>query len=68
MTIEGDGWIDVREISLAGVALELTWIDEQTWQLTVPLVNGPNDLTLVATDLHGGVVGSDTIVVTSTAP
>ncbi|GDX83434.1 hypothetical protein LBMAG42_52450 [Deltaproteobacteria bacterium] len=68
VTIEGDGWIDVREISLAGVALELTWIDEQTWQLTVPLVNGPNDLTLVATDLHGGVVGSDTIVVTSTAP
>ncbi|MSQ03278.1 MAG: hypothetical protein EXR71_15530, partial [Myxococcales bacterium] len=68
--IEGEGWIDVRQITREGEALplELTWVDAQSWQVTVPLVNGTNDVSLVATDLHGGVVGTDALVVTSTAP
>ena len=64
--LEGTAWIDVRQITLGGVALELIWIDGENWQVTVPLVIGPNELTLVATDLHGDVVGTDSIVVTST--
>ncbi len=34
---------------------------------TVPLSQGPNELTLVATDLHGALVGTDSITVSSSA-
>jgi hypothetical protein len=66
--LEGEGWIDVREIALSGAAepLPVTWPDDLTWQVIVPLEDGPNELVLVATDHHGAVVGSDTITVTST--
>ena len=68
VAIEGEGWIDVREITLDGATdpLELTWIDERNWRVTVPLAEGPNDVTLVATDLRGAVVGTDAVTVTST--
>ena len=69
-SIEGEAWVDVRQITLDGATtpLELTWLDEQRWRVTVPLASGANDVTLVATDLWGAVVGNDAIVVTSTAP
>ena len=56
------------QVTLDGAVdpLELTWIDDQSWQVIVPLDAGPNALTLVATDLWGAVVGTDSIVVTST--
>lgn len=67
ITLEGEAWLDVRQIALdGGEALELTWLDEGTWSVRVPLEDGPNTVTLVATDLHGAVVGEDTVVVTST--
>ncbi len=68
VTLEGSAWIDVRAVALEGQTepLDLAWLDGTTWQLTVPLEAGPNDVVLVATDLHGEVVGTDTIVVTST--
>ncbi len=68
VTLEGDGWIDVRGISLdaAAAPLAVTWVDDHSWQVVVPLVDGPNTVTLVATDLRGDVVGTDMIVVTST--
>jgi hypothetical protein len=65
VTLEGQAWIDVREISRDGVALEVTWTDEETWQVVVPLVEGANDVTLVALDAQGEQVGSDAIVVTA---
>ena len=61
------GWIDVRGITLGGAPLDLTWVDDQNWQVTVPLVAGPNEVTLVATDLRGAAVGTDAVVVTSTS-
>lgn len=66
--IEGEAWLDVRQIVLDRTAepLALTWVDELHWQVIVPLEAGPNDVTLVATDLRGAVVGTDSIVVTST--
>jgi len=69
VALEGEAWIDVRQVALEGAEepLELSWIDERTWQVTVPLESGPNDVGLVATDLHGRVVGTDAVVVTSTA-
>lgn len=68
VTLIGEAWIDVREVALEGAStpLALTWLDAQRWVVVVPLEDGPNDLTLVAIDLHGVVVATDTIVVTST--
>ncbi len=66
VVIAGEAWIDVRQIALdgAGAPLALTWIDDLNWEVTVPLADGPNDISLVATDLRGAIVGSDSIVVT----
>ncbi|MEX2185755.1 MAG: lamin tail domain-containing protein [Pirellulales bacterium] len=68
-TIEGNGWINVREIRLAGNAtpLAVQWLDVDSWQVTIPLSQGENPLTLEAVDFQGTVVASDTINVTSTA-
>jgi len=67
-TIEGNGWINVREIRLAGsdAPLELTWTDLDSWRATVPLAFGVNELVLEAYDFQGNLVGSDSITVTST--
>ncbi len=63
VTLEGAAWVDVREITLAGEVLPLTWVDASTWQVTVPLAEGDNEVTLIALDLHGDVVGKDSISV-----
>ena len=69
VTLTGNGWIDVREIRLNGQLnpLNVTWLDEDTWEVTVPLVFGANNLTLEAFDHQGAPVGIDSLVVTSTA-
>lgn len=64
VTLEGEGWVDVRWIAVNGVALEPTWQDERTWQLTIPLAEGQNDLELVALNLASQTVASDAIGVT----
>jgi len=69
VSLEGEAWIDVRQIALDGAdePLDVTWVDDLTWQVVVPLEDGPNDVILVATDLRDEVVGTDSIVVTSEA-
>nr|MBC8424434.1 CotH kinase family protein [bacterium] len=66
--LEGEAWIDAHRIGLAGEAepLDVTWVDGSTWQVTLPLEPGANEVSLVATDYRGAVVGRDTIIVTST--
>ncbi|MEY3210592.1 MAG: hypothetical protein RIT28_1073, partial [Pseudomonadota bacterium] len=70
ITLEGVAWIDVRQITLDGAStpLDVTWVDEHTWQVTLPLQEGPNTIELLATDLRGELVGRDSILVTSTPP
>lgn len=67
--LEGDGWINVREIWLDGAVqpLDVTWTDQDSWQVTAPLMFGENVLTLEAHDYQGDFIASDVIVVTSTA-
>ena len=67
VVLQGHGWVDMRGLTLDGAAepLEVSWVDENTWRVTVPLVEGPNDVTLRATDLRGAVVGTDSVVVTA---
>ena len=66
--LEGDAWIDVFSIEVNGIATPVTWIDANTWHLSVPIAPGANALTLTALDNRDTVVGSDTISVTNTSP
>ncbi|MCO4773620.1 MAG: lamin tail domain-containing protein [Deltaproteobacteria bacterium] len=65
VTLQGVAWVDVRGIQIDGQPLKLTWLDDVTWQVVVPLEPGDNDLALVALDRWGAAVGGDVIVVTS---
>ncbi len=68
-TISGGGWVNVRAIRLAGSAeaLEVTWTDGNSWQVTVPVVPGPNTVMLEALDFSGNVLDTETIMVTNTS-
>ena len=67
-TIEGRGWIDVREIRINGSpdGLLVTWINGDTWRVTIPVAPGTNTVTLTAYDHNGVLVGTATIIVTGT--
>ncbi len=67
VTLEGTGWIDVREVRLAGNAtpLDVRWPVVDQWQVTLPVTAGENSFSLEAYDLRGNLVGTDSINVTS---
>ncbi|MCH8923373.1 MAG: CotH kinase family protein, partial [Planctomycetes bacterium] len=67
--LEGDGWINVREIRLAGSdrPLLVEWTDRDSWRVDVPLRLGENPLTFEAYDFQGELIASDSITVESTA-
>jgi hypothetical protein len=66
--LAGNGWVDIRNIRLAGATLPLqvTWTTGSTWQVAVPLTFGSNLISLEALDFAGNVVGTDTITVNNT--
>ncbi len=63
--VSGDGWVDVREIRLAGssVPLALTWTDGDSWRVVLPVSPGEQVYTLEALNFSGAVIGSDSITV-----
>ncbi len=67
--LEGDGWVDVRDIRLNGSpeSLPVTWLDQNSWRITVPLGIGLNTVTLTAHDGRGIQVGTDTVAITNTS-
>ncbi len=67
VTLQGTGWIDVREIRVAGqvTPISVTW-DDEVWVAEVPVPAGESQLRLQAFDLQGKQVGQDAVVVTST--
>jgi hypothetical protein len=69
VTLEGNGWIDVREIRRAGQStpLPVKWLDDRRWQVTVPLQPGRQSITLLALDRQGNQVGTATATVTTSA-
>ncbi len=69
VVLEGDGWVDVREIRLAGntTPLRVTWPTIGSWSMELPVALGTNELMLEAYNIRGELVGSDSIVVTSTS-
>ncbi len=68
VTLTGDGWIDVRTISLAGAAnpLNVIWLDRSRWQVQVPITFGANPIALEARNDQGELVGSDTLTIQGT--
>jgi hypothetical protein len=68
--LAGTGWVDVKEIRLAGTnqSLPITWTSQTAWQVTVPLTYAANPLELQAYDFSGNLVHTDTITITSTVP
>jgi hypothetical protein len=69
VVLQGDGWINVREIRLAGSdrPLLVEWTDRDSWRVDVPLSFGENLLTLEAYDFQGELIASESITVRSTA-
>ncbi|MEX2186749.1 MAG: LamG-like jellyroll fold domain-containing protein [Pirellulales bacterium] len=69
-TIGGQGWVNVREIRLAGEPgpVNTTWLSTTTWQATIPVQPGTRDYTFVAYDFQGNQIGTDTLTITSTEP
>lgn len=67
VTVMGNGWVNVREIRLAGSAhpLDVTWNTVTQWQTTIPVGQTATPFTFEAFDYQGNRVGSDTITVSS---
>jgi hypothetical protein len=67
VTLEGRGWIDVRDVRLAtGEPVALTWLDGVRWRATLPLMAETQRLELRAFNRRGEPVGADGIGVTTT--
>jgi hypothetical protein len=68
-TIAGRGWVNVREIRVAGSSqpLPVTWTGSSTWQVSVPVATGTQTVTLEAIGFNGTVLGTASITVTNTA-
>ena len=72
VTLEGKGWFNVASVRVGQAEHDLTWIDRDLWQLTLPLALGENTIEIQALDVLGTTghifspVGKDSIVVTNT--
>lgn len=68
-TISGDGWVNVREIRLAGgsAPLAVEWSDGDSWTAAIPVAPGSHDYMLEAYDFSGALIGSDSITVDNTS-
>ena len=67
-TVTGDGWINVAEIRLQGSLepLAVTWTDDNSWSIPLPVSAGTNTYTLIAYTTTGVNLGSTTVTVTGT--
>jgi hypothetical protein len=65
--LEGKGWIDVRQIRLAGTdqALDAFWPTKDGWRIELPLAFGANAIALEAIDYQGNLIDTESITVTS---
>ncbi len=68
LQLTGTAPLDVRTITINGVAFPVTWTTVNQWRASIPLVAGANNLTIAGFDRNGlPVAGAgDTITVTFT--
>jgi hypothetical protein len=69
VALQGNGWIDVDQLRQAGSSSSLivSWTDEDSWEVVLPLAPGANEFTIEAYDRQGVLLDIDTITVTTTA-
>ncbi|MBN1515334.1 lamin tail domain-containing protein [Candidatus Sumerlaeota bacterium] len=67
VTLEGTGWVDVRTIRLAGAEfpLNVEWDSINTWDVSIPLETGVNNIVLEAYDFNGDIISTNSIAVTT---
>lgn len=67
-TLTGTGWVDVRDIRVAGSEhpLNVVWTGDTEWETILPVPTGTNEIVLEAINLQGELIGSGTFNVTST--
>jgi hypothetical protein len=66
--LEGDGWVNVAHIRVNGGApVPVTWLDQNSWRISLPISFGPNPFLIEALNFSGAAVGSDTITITGTS-
>ena len=68
VVLEGTGWIDIHHLRRSGSQddLNLTWISNTAWRASLPLLSGPNALTLEAYDFSGALLATRSLIVTNT--
>ena len=68
VVLEGTGSYQIREILIDGFTdpLEVTWLDDTTFQVVVAVNPGVNNLNFSALDFSGNEIHTDSITVTST--
>lgn len=64
--VEGEGWVNVREIRLAGSnsLLSVVWIDEDSFRVQIPVSPGTHTYTFEAYDFAGQLLATDSIEIT----
>ena len=69
VTLEGTGWINVRQLRLAGTnePLDVQWTNQTTWNVNIPIRFGDNEIVLEAFDYQGQLIGFETVNVSTTA-
>ncbi len=69
VTVEGEGWVNVRKIRRAGdpEPLPVTWTSSKQWEVRLPLQSGLNDVILEAYDFQDRPLATDGITVTRTS-
>lgn len=67
ITLTGSAPLSVQEIQVNGVSYPITWASTTSWTLRVPLLNGPNQLSVQGLDRTGLPLTNavDTITVTN---
>jgi hypothetical protein len=70
VTLEGNGWVDVRSVHRSGfeIPLDVIWISATRWQTEIALRGGVNSIELIARDPQGLEVGAAEIAITSESP
>lgn len=67
VTLEGRAPVDVKELVFAGYPLpDFDWDSTTSWETTIELSPGENDLLLLANDFNGSLLDTDQIKVTTT--
>ena len=67
--VTGQGWINVREMRLAGSPepLPLIWSDDRNWQVSFPVLPGVNEVGLEVYDFSGDLITTVPLTITSNA-